>query len=631
MSLQQREQDRLARYAAYWKWYGPLTPECLFPLTNGTDTDFHPNRWNYLRPIVEAGVDFLAGKGFTIRVADPLVTVTLPFLDEVWRRNNRIALTYEVCITGSVTGDAFKLYTYVEPTEFDRALRPHAKGQIRIARLNSEQVFPEWDALDPTKMVKVRIETYFYPAVGGPSAEVAAGTMMRHTQVITAHQIIETLHGEIPTIRQNILGEIPLVHIKNIVIPGQPYGLSDLADLIGIQKDLDDKTSEISQTINYNGSPTIAMFGAKAKDLDKSSNTFWSGLPENAKIEVIRLGIEDIGAAVKYVEVEKKTLHEISGVPEAALGATMAISNTSGVALSMVYQPLLRKTRAKRAQYEPGFERGNYFILRIGQLTGMIKLPFDLCSCGGRIVEVETGKEITEWDPDTESYVTTPERKKKCYRIDPQTMNFLETKDVLVKALMDYGVGAREGEVKFDDVKKTAGDKKKSFWSAGVSHAVEEGMPEPKVDVTDFPKEPETVTVVTTYINPITGAVDKEHKERLTLIPTDCCSPQYLDPYQTDVDFNDVLPADEDKDALRYQLLLAAGVVDTEWVQGQIPKVAVDAHEIRERMKKKEMSAPEVPPDAPKGNNPLAPKTQADKPGGGDKATGGPGAAKDKK
>jgi hypothetical protein len=57
-------------------------------------------------------------------------------------------------------------------------------------------------------------------------------------------------------------------------------------------------------------------------------------------------------------------MHEIMNIPETALGQVQAISNTSGVALSIQYQPLMNRYSQKVAQYGKGLERVNELALR---------------------------------------------------------------------------------------------------------------------------------------------------------------------------------------------------------------------------------------------------------------------------
>jgi hypothetical protein len=59
----------------------------------------------------------------------------------------------------------------------------------------------------------------------------------------------------------------------------------------------------------------------------------------------------------------KKAMHEMVGVPETALGQAQPISNTSGVALSIQFQPLMNRYHQKIIQYAHGLERVNELII----------------------------------------------------------------------------------------------------------------------------------------------------------------------------------------------------------------------------------------------------------------------------
>jgi hypothetical protein len=56
-------------------------------------------------------------------------------------------------------------------------------------------------------------------------------------------------------------------------------------------------------------------------------------------------------------------MHEMIGVPETALGQVQPISNTSGVALSIQYQPLMNRYNQKIVQYGEGIQKINELVL----------------------------------------------------------------------------------------------------------------------------------------------------------------------------------------------------------------------------------------------------------------------------
>jgi len=56
-------------------------------------------------------------------------------------------------------------------------------------------------------------------------------------------------------------------------------------------------------------------------------------------------------------------MHELMNIPESALGQAQPVSNTSGVALSIQFQPLMNRWSHKVAQYKHGLERINELVM----------------------------------------------------------------------------------------------------------------------------------------------------------------------------------------------------------------------------------------------------------------------------
>jgi hypothetical protein len=89
----------------------------------------------------------------------------------------------------------------------------------------------------------------------------------------------------------------------------------------------------------------------------------WAGLPKDANVYNLESRGEMSGA-LEYVQFLKRTMHEITGVPETALGQMQPISNTSGVALSIQYQPMMNRYSMKKIHFTKGLERVNELIIR---------------------------------------------------------------------------------------------------------------------------------------------------------------------------------------------------------------------------------------------------------------------------
>ena len=142
-----------------------------------------------------------------------------------------------------------------------------------------------------------------------------------------------------------------------------PWGLGDANDIITLNREYNEKATEISDIINYHVAPVTVITGAKASNLEKGPRKVWAIGNKDAKIQNLELETNFTGP-LGYMELLKQSMHEFMGVPAAALGTMQPISNTSGVALSMQYQPLMLKHERKKIQYIPMFQRINELVMK---------------------------------------------------------------------------------------------------------------------------------------------------------------------------------------------------------------------------------------------------------------------------
>lgn len=633
-SLDPDEAQRLSRYSLYWKFY--LGDQWDF----AREGDEPLVQMNYFGKFIDKHVEFLTGKGFETSVCDALENTHKPFLEEVWAYNGKRELTEAIALTGAVTGDSFVHIGWEEPSALERRIHPYSQGKIRIYAKGSEQVFPKWSSTDIGKMESVKIVTAFYENSSDPQSTNGQLTIRLHTLTITPDVYMEQFDGSEPKLQPNSLGEIPVVHIKNLIVPGEPYGKSDGHDIVPLQRELNEKSTDISDTINYHSAPITVITGAKAKQLVKGPRELWSGLPPEAK--VFNLALEgDLGAANTYWDKVKKAMHEIGDIPEGALGQMQAISNTSGVALHMQYGPILGRRQRKLATYEPGLARINYFILRIGALKGLIKTPFDICEkCGGKILLIDNNKMEKRWNTETKKYDDVKVLEKKCVRINKNTLEIERPEEVKVKIWREYGFGGELKSVTLAEANQIA-DGKKSYWDyaseqfeaikvwrdevkavrarnakrqkeyadqgvVGITGASASADPQAKASVLflepeppppmdlvqqipmgeiDIPEEPIQVNYEEKLINPETGDEVETIRATRLVIPTGCETPKYLDPFKTEVELNNALPKDLHLDAQLYRVYQANGWVDRMWAQDQIPEIAREKTEINKRLR----------------------------------------------
>lgn len=313
---------------------------------------------NYYRAFNDYLARFTFGNGVHFRSPKATEAIVPDRLERIWEvDNDKMRVLLEMAQQGGITGDCFVKVAYEEPWT-DSAGHFHP-GRVRILPMNSSFCFPEFHPHDRTRLLRFKQKYRFW----GTSLE-GTRQVFTYTEILTDDVIEEYVNDELIDSRPNPLGLIPVVHIPNVPVSGSPWGLSDAHDIITINRAYNEISTDVADIINYHASPVTVIVGAKASNLEKGAKKVWGGLPKDAQVFNLEGGAQGIDGALKYLELLKRSMHEVMNIPETALGQVQAISNTSGVALSIQYQPLMNRWSQKVAQYGKGLERINELALR---------------------------------------------------------------------------------------------------------------------------------------------------------------------------------------------------------------------------------------------------------------------------
>lgn len=320
---------------------------------------------NYYRAFIDYLARFTFGNGVHFRAPKQTEAILPERLERVWEvDNNRQRVLFEMAQTGGITGDCFVKVAYEEAWE-DVIGRVHP-GRVRVMPLNPAFCFPEFHPHDRSRLLRFKQKYRFW----GTSLE-GTRQVFTYTEILTDDVIEEYINDELIDSRPNPLGIIPVVHIPNIPVSGSPWGLSDAHDIITINRSYNEISTDIADIINYHAAPVTVIVGAKASNLEKGAKKVWGGLPKDAQVFNLEGGGSGIQGALQYLEQLKRSMHEIMNIPETALGQSQPISNTSGVALAIQFQPLMNRWTQKTAQYGRGLEQINELVI----LTLAIKEP----------------------------------------------------------------------------------------------------------------------------------------------------------------------------------------------------------------------------------------------------------------
>ena len=313
---------------------------------------------NYYRAFNDFLSRFVFGKGIHFRSPKATEAIIPDRLERIWEvDNDKMRVLLEMGQQGGITGDCFVKIAYEEPW-VDSAGGNHP-GKVRLLPMNSSFAFPEFHPHDRTRLLRFKQKYRFW----GTSLE-GTRQVFTYTEILTDDTIEEYINDELIDSRPNPLGLVPVVHIPNVPVSGSPWGLPDAHDIITINRAYNEISTDVADIINYHASPVTVIVGAKASNLEKGAKKVWGGLPKDAQVFNLEGGAQGIDGALKYLELLKRSMHELMNIPETALGQVQPISNTSGVALSIQYQPLMNRYSQKVAQYGIGIEKINELALR---------------------------------------------------------------------------------------------------------------------------------------------------------------------------------------------------------------------------------------------------------------------------
>lgn len=416
---------RLNRYSLNWAMY--LGHHTSYRRQQGESNMV----FNYYRAFTDFIINFTFGKGVQFRSPKATEAIVPDLLERVWEvDNNKATVLWEIGQQGGVSGDVFIKVAYEEA--FTDAAGGYHPGRVRILPLNSSFAFPEFHPHDRERLIRFKLKYRFW----GTSLE-GTRQVYTYTEILTDDMIEEYINDELIDSRPNPLGVIPIVHIPNVRVSGSPWGLSDCNDIISLNRTFNETATDVADIINYHAAPVTVIIGAKASQLEKGANKVWGGLPKDARVENLEGGGSGLKGAMDFMDRIKRSMHEMTGVPETALGQAQPVSNTSGVALSIQYQPLMNRYHQKIVQYARGLERVNELVLR----TLAIKEP-EVLKWDEQHDTLPKPEQLMELDPnDPETY------RSFCHFPPPLPLDKLIVLNE-VQSLLSLGLQSKEGALR---------------------------------------------------------------------------------------------------------------------------------------------------------------------------------------
>jgi hypothetical protein len=370
-------QARLRRYAEYLEFYNGR--QWAKPRSGRTNLVL-----NYARAVVDKGVSYLLGRGinFAVPPAGPSAeeqaraTTAEELIYRVYEENDLEAVDMQAAMNGAILGDTvFKLFW----GQGSGVVGQRTEG-IRVVNIDPFTFFPRWAADDPSTLLSVCL-VYRLPAeeaaarwgdgeksLSLPVAPSSRLPLVEVTEEWTDSLFILTVGDREVMRTANPYGFIPFVHIPNARPANEFWGVSDLKDMVPLNRELNERMSDMADVIRFHSDPPVIFKGvSEHSSLAVGPGTVWD-VPEGAGVELLEWRGQ-APAVSEHIERVMRALHDVAETPKTAFGDSGRL--LSGVALETELQPLIQKTLRKRAWWNAGLRRRNRYLLRIAELKGL--------------------------------------------------------------------------------------------------------------------------------------------------------------------------------------------------------------------------------------------------------------------
>jgi hypothetical protein len=401
--------SRQSALAAGWRAYNGKYRRALVNKRGQID----PNvRVNYARVLVDKSVAMLFGKEVSFDVVQDeqngdstILRAAQAHLNETWRLNKKMQLLQKAAMNGCVGGDVFLQLVDAKPFP-------------RIVNLDPALVDVETSATDCEDVLAYRLSWDGIDAHGRPVR------WQRYWQRLKASWQ-ETLWYSVDGENWQLAEEpnpwqwdfAPIVHWQNLPIPNSYFGMADLSeDVLHLIGRLNLVLSNWMKSVLHHAHPKQWGSGFEADELRTAPDETTVLPSKDARLELLEMKGSVQPMDQLYVRL-RDALNEIARLPEIATGKMENIGVLSGLAMNILYQPLLELTSERRVLAGPELEELSQNILTMAGYKGLTVscewpelLPGDPTTEGKvlaqdkelGIVSTETISRKRGYDPDKE-------------------------------------------------------------------------------------------------------------------------------------------------------------------------------------------------------------------------------------
>lgn len=305
---------------------------------------------NRCAPIVNKGVSFLFGQDLDIATSQKAL------IEEIWGDDDdKMTLLSQLGTNGGVCGQPFiKLIPSVGEMAVPRlvVMDPQIVRMVTLpddctSVLAYVVEYPIGDGAQKRQVV-ARIDPNADLGQTGPEDMEDTWTITNFVQTTASGRFMQVGESE-----DWPYPFAPILTCQNLPNPNEAWGVPDLTpDLIGMNNVLNFIQSNTSRIIKFHGHPKTWGKGFKQSQMTMSVDDVIVLESMDGTLQNLEM-TSDLSHMLNFAEVIRQDMDEQSRVPAVALGrmAQLPRGNLSGVALQLLFQPLIEKTIQKQRLY----------------------------------------------------------------------------------------------------------------------------------------------------------------------------------------------------------------------------------------------------------------------------------------
>jgi hypothetical protein len=349
-NMAQADADRLSWYGRYLRAYQGYSIRGT--LGSNTASDWRRIKFNYSQPIVNLSAGFFAAKPLAWNVAgDPDATKAA---HAIWDRSGSDRTLLDAGLAACIYGDMVGVATQNE------------EGDPLIEFVEPAISYPTFDGADYGRLSSLEIA---YQRVSD------AGDAVFYREIWDQGGM--TAFEDDREVETRTYDALPAAWIRNSSVKGMPYGISDLDGIWDLVEEYDHIAAKQTRIIDYYASPALVFTNVNKGDVVKNERTaFYLGKDADVKYLEWQGNTPDVEAQLTRI---RNAIAEKSQVPAVAFGqADSGLTSISGIALQILYGPLIAKTRRKQASWGPCLEYLMWLCLKAAGYEGLKQSQVDV-------------------------------------------------------------------------------------------------------------------------------------------------------------------------------------------------------------------------------------------------------------